>query len=295
MKTCVDCSHQPIRVIEYGFSGKIANPRCTSSRITLSGRSAINLLEFFLNVNNNIIALMDIYANGQLPESVSQIWADRSYGDFMSAVSECKHEEQASAVCASRRAQSRRLATLRRPQPTPMYQAHRPARARLVPRRLSIWRGGPDVCLAFQHMFLGFWTLADWLGSDERHLVFCNRPGADYIDTTRKRARKAASDISLDLEKQRNALQELPGFTAFFDIDGFPNATQQKAAELPFEEQLVIIASERSGGMTSTVPPIASPWTTRLPPSPRAAQSKRRQSPKRTAAGARRFKLRHFQ
>ena len=102
----------------------------------------------------------------------------------------------------------------------------------------------------FQHMFLGLCTLADWLGSDERFFEFCDEPRDDYIVTARERAHRAVSAIGLDLEAQRSALSELPCFGALFDIDGQPNAMQQRAADLPLDEPLVIIESETGSGKT---------------------------------------------
>ena len=103
---------------------------------------------------------------------------------------------------------------------------------------------------AFQHMFLGLCTLADWLGSDERFFEFCDRPRDDYIVLARERAGEAVSAIGLDLEGQRKAVGELPGFGALFAIDGAPNAMQRRAAELPLDEPLVIIESETGSGKT---------------------------------------------
>lgn len=103
---------------------------------------------------------------------------------------------------------------------------------------------------AFQHMFLGLCTLADWLGSDEVFFEYCDRPRDDYIISARERARRAVSAIGLDLETQRKALPVLPGFGALFDIDGQPNAMQQRAADLRLDEPLVIIESETGSGKT---------------------------------------------
>ncbi len=102
----------------------------------------------------------------------------------------------------------------------------------------------------FQHMFLGLCTLADWLGSDERFFEFCDQPRDDYIVLARERAHRAVSVIGLDLAAQRNALAELPCFGALFDIDGRPNAMQQRAVDLPLDEPLVIIESETGSGKT---------------------------------------------
>lgn len=103
---------------------------------------------------------------------------------------------------------------------------------------------------AFQHMFLGLCTLADWLGSDDRLFEFSDRPQDDYFQRARERARKAVSEIGLAPGEQRNALQELPDFAALFDIDGIPNTMQTVTADLPLDEQLIIIESETGSGKT---------------------------------------------
>ena len=103
---------------------------------------------------------------------------------------------------------------------------------------------------AFQHMFLGLCTLADWLGSDERFFEFCDRSRDDYIVLARERARRAVSAIGLDLEAQRRALPKLPAFAVLFDIDGLPNTMQQAVADLPLDEPLVVIESETGSGKT---------------------------------------------
>ena len=103
---------------------------------------------------------------------------------------------------------------------------------------------------AFQHMFLGLCTLADWLGSDERFFEFCNRPRDDYIVSARERASEAVSAIGLDLEAQRKALGKLPDFGGLFAIDGAPNPMQRRAVDLPLEEPLVVIESETGSGKT---------------------------------------------
>ena len=103
---------------------------------------------------------------------------------------------------------------------------------------------------AFQHMFLGLCTLADWLGSDERFFEFCDRPRDDYIVLARERARRAVSAIGLDLEAQRRALPKLPDFATLFDIDGLPNTMQLAVADLSLDEPLVVIESETGSGKT---------------------------------------------
>ena len=103
---------------------------------------------------------------------------------------------------------------------------------------------------AFQHMFLGLCTLADWIGSDERLFAYRARPQDRYIDGARIRARNAVAGIGLDIGAQRNALRALPGFGALFDIDGRPNPMQEAVADLPLNEPLIIIESETGSGKT---------------------------------------------
>ena len=105
---------------------------------------------------------------------------------------------------------------------------------------------------AFQHMFLGLCTLADWIGSDETYFKYCDEPRYDYIDTSRAAARRAVSEIGLDIEDQPRSPEALPDFGCLFPHIGQPpNAIQKVAAERePLDEQLVIIESETGSGKT---------------------------------------------
>ena len=106
---------------------------------------------------------------------------------------------------------------------------------------------------AFQHMFLGLCTLADWLGSNERWFPYNSEPDGHYIDTARDRARWAVAECGIDIDAQRRAVRlrgDLPGFQ---DLFGFPvaNAIQHKAAiETPLHKRLVIVESETGSGKT---------------------------------------------
>ena len=107
----------------------------------------------------------------------------------------------------------------------------------------------------FQHMFLGLCTLADWIGSDERHFRYCDQSTDDYIHTARKNAKRALCTISLDIQEQSSAFlsRPLPDFAALFEIDGGkpPNAIQNHAVlKTPLEESVVIIESETGSGKT---------------------------------------------
>ena len=105
---------------------------------------------------------------------------------------------------------------------------------------------------AFQHMFLGLCTLADWIGSDERFFPYVDTPQDSYIKTARKQAKEAVSAIGLDIAEQRAALDALPPRLNFADLFNIPkhNAIQQAAHDAPLTEQLVIIESETGSGKT---------------------------------------------
>ena len=106
---------------------------------------------------------------------------------------------------------------------------------------------------AFQHMFLGLCTLADWIGSSEQWFQFSDVPNDDYILDARSKAAQAIWDIGLDVAEQRLAFSASPGFGDLFDLPGNPppNAMQRKVAlETPLHEPLVIIESETGSGKT---------------------------------------------
>ena len=105
---------------------------------------------------------------------------------------------------------------------------------------------------AFQHHFLGFCNLADWLGSDERWFPFLDRPNNDYIATARERARNAIGTIGLDVTAQRGSVSRVgvPGLTELFPNIATANAIQEAAQQAPLKEQLVIIESETGSGKT---------------------------------------------
>ncbi len=130
-----------------------------------------------------------------------------------------------------------------------------------VGRLLRLWfpaafaaGGQPLPCApAFQHMFLGLCTWADWMGSDERYFRFCDQPDDDYIETARRRADRAVSALGLDVSLQRDRfrLKGVPEFAGLFGIDGPPNAIQRAATrEVPLKRGLVIVESETGSGKT---------------------------------------------
>ena len=103
---------------------------------------------------------------------------------------------------------------------------------------------------AFQHMFLGLCTLADWMGSnDKAWFPYCDEPRDDYISVARKQAHDAVKAIGLDLAEQRGRFAKIPGFETLFS--GYaPKAVQQAAWNTPLDERIVIIESETGSGKT---------------------------------------------
>ena len=106
---------------------------------------------------------------------------------------------------------------------------------------------------AFQHMFLGLCTLADWIGSDEDWFDFVSIPDDGYMVSARVKAAGAVEAIGLDLAEQRAAFGGVPGFGDLFDIPGSPTPhdVQKQAAQVtPLDEPVVIIESETGSGKT---------------------------------------------
>ena len=105
---------------------------------------------------------------------------------------------------------------------------------------------------AFQHMFLGLCTLADWIGSDESFFEYRADPSNDYIQTARRQAAKAVRGIGLDIESQRAGIPPLAGFRHLFGIDSDPNPIQKLTLPetVPLDHSLVIIESETGSGKT---------------------------------------------
>ena len=103
---------------------------------------------------------------------------------------------------------------------------------------------------AFQHMFLGLCTLADWLGSNETWFPYRDEPDGNYMMEARGRARDAIEKVGLDLSQQRTAMAGgSPDFGQLFGFDA--NAIQRAAAQdAPLDERLVVIESETGSGKT---------------------------------------------
>ncbi len=108
---------------------------------------------------------------------------------------------------------------------------------------------------AFQHMFLGLCTLADWIGSNERWFPFRDDPDDRYIAKARDQARRAVRESGLDIVEQRHAFASrgaLPGFAELVGLEGaVPNAIQrQTAMATPLTERLAVVESETGSGKT---------------------------------------------
>ena len=113
---------------------------------------------------------------------------------------------------------------------------------------------------AFQHMFLGLCTLADWIGSDRERFPYRSEPDKPddlyFENTARPRAQDALKEIGLDIGKQRDAVAAMSaGFSdsarIFDHIPKFaPNPMQEAARDIPLDERLAIIESETGSGKT---------------------------------------------
>lgn len=105
---------------------------------------------------------------------------------------------------------------------------------------------------AFQHMFLGLCTLADWIGSNTEWFPFSSDPDPAYIDRARKQAARALRDprVGLDIEEQREKEGAEPArdFRALFDLAA-PRPVQEHAIG-DLSERLMLIEAETGSGKT---------------------------------------------
>ncbi len=105
---------------------------------------------------------------------------------------------------------------------------------------------------AFQHMFLGLCTLADWIGSNTDWFPFSSDPDPAYIDRARKQAARALRDprVGLDIEEQRAIEGAAPArdFRALFDFAA-PRPVQEHAVG-DLDERLMLIEAETGSGKT---------------------------------------------
>ena len=103
----------------------------------------------------------------------------------------------------------------------------------------------------FQHFFLGLCNWADWIGSDETYFNYCDQPREDYFQIAKNRAKRAISELGLNVSKQRQSLAVTPDFPSLFpQIDGPPNAIQETVNAISESEHLIIMESETGSGKT---------------------------------------------
>lgn len=102
---------------------------------------------------------------------------------------------------------------------------------------------------AFQHLFCGLVSLADWVGSDARIFEFVAALDPDYMQLAQERARRAIAALHLDPLALRALIS---GHTDFSTIAGFadPRPQQRMVGECPLGEQLVILEAETGSGKT---------------------------------------------
>ncbi len=102
---------------------------------------------------------------------------------------------------------------------------------------------------AFQHLFCGFVSLADWLGSDNGVFRYVGALDEDYIEKARNLARQTITSRHIDAAQFRRMII---GRSAFSDITGFgrPRPHQALIGTCPLDEQLVILEAETGSGKT---------------------------------------------
>lgn len=102
---------------------------------------------------------------------------------------------------------------------------------------------------AFQHLFAGLVSLADWIGSDRRWFHFVENLNENYFETAKERASDVLVAIGLDVGLQRRSRA---GAASFAEVTTFaePQPQQAAMAALPPDAQLVILEAETGSGKT---------------------------------------------
>lgn len=106
----------------------------------------------------------------------------------------------------------------------------------------------PDAT-AFQHLFCGLVSLADWIGSDSETFKFIHQLDPGYMPRVRALAEKTIANRRIDVEAFR---PPIAGRTDFRAVTGFetPREHQRLIGEAPLDEQLVILEAETGSGKT---------------------------------------------
>lgn len=114
--------------------------------------------------------------------------------------------------------------------------------------------GGPPLpsSVAFQHLWCGLVTLADWLGSDsQRFFPFETPTGSERIVVAREWARRALIAVGLDPAPARTVLRATPiTFSRLAEVT--PRPAQQAMLDLtvPSNGSLAILEAETGSGKT---------------------------------------------
>lgn len=103
---------------------------------------------------------------------------------------------------------------------------------------------------AFQHLFCGLVTLADWIGSNRAVFHFAADLQGDYMDAVaRPRARNALSMLGLDTEVRRRAMADPSDFSWL--VPGYPPRPMQRiVGAWSIHDRLLILEAETGSGKT---------------------------------------------
>lgn len=104
----------------------------------------------------------------------------------------------------------------------------------------------------FQHLFCGLVSLADWLGSTRTLFPFVAGCDGRYIERARSQARKAVSDIGLEVTSWRQAIQARAVFS-ILSPGHTQRAAQRILGEWLLHDLLVILEAETGSGKTEAV------------------------------------------
>lgn len=103
--------------------------------------------------------------------------------------------------------------------------------------------------VGFAHLFCGFVSLADWLGSTRAVFPFKAELDVDYMEKARKKAGAAVAAIGLDPRALQRKAAGRADFATLTGIDT-PRPQQQLVGAFPLAEPLVILEAETGSGKT---------------------------------------------
>lgn len=103
---------------------------------------------------------------------------------------------------------------------------------------------------AFEHLFCGLVSLADWLGSDQRIFKFAGPLDEHYMEQARHRAKDAASEIGLDTARWRDSLADSDDLFSIITEGKRPRPAQEEIGRWPLDDNLVILEAETGSGKT---------------------------------------------